>query len=306
MSWPKISIVTPSYNQGQFLEATLQSVFDQKYPNLEYIVMDGGSTDNSVSLLKKFAKIAKTKKINFTWQSKKDKGQTDAINAGLKIAIGTILAYLNSDDTYEPNTLKTVAQFFQDHPEENFLYGKARLIDADGKRIGVYNSSQATLQSLHGGCVISQPTTFWTRKLYSKIGPFDDSFHFTMDYEYWCRVIRKYPMNFIPEFFANARIHADAKTSAQTSKLYADAIRVQKKYFPSVHHDWIFTYVDGKVHGLKDGTWYQEIYYWSHLFFLSFVLQLQWNHHLPTAPMVRQYRLWATEALSRFTKRISV
>ena len=291
--WPKISIVTPSFNQGNFIEDTIQSVLSQNYPNLEYIVMDGGSSDATLRILKKYEK-------KLTWKSEKDRGQTDAINKGMRLASGEIRAYLNSDDVYEKGTLKKVAEFFLAYPSTHFLYGRGRLIDADGKHIGFYNDSQATTETLHGGCVISQPTTFWSEKTWKQVGEFDESYNYTMDYEYWVRVSKHFEMVYLPDVLASSRIHPDAKTSSQTQKLYRDAVRVQKKYYPFVHHDWIFTYSDGTVHALKHGTFFEKIQYWLVLFSLSVILQLSWNRRAPTKAMWKQYHLWMKEIKNEF------
>lgn len=296
--WPRISIVTPSFNQGQFIERTIKSVLSQNYPNLQYIVMDGGSTDQTLTILKKYSK-------QLDWVSQKDNGQTDAINKGMAKSDGEILAYLNSDDVYEPGTLKKVATFFLDHPRADFVYSHGRLIDQDDAEIGFYNDSQMDYQALFGGCGISQSTTFWRRRVYEKIGPFNDSFNYTMDYEYWVRVSQHFKLHYLPqEIFASSRIHADAKTSSQTLKLYRDAIRMQQTHYKKVHHDWIFTYVDGLVHAKKNGTLWQEVWYWKVLFGLSTWYQMFWNKSLPSKPMRRQYRLWLKEMSGRIKRRL--
>jgi len=298
--FPRISIITPSFNQGEFIGETLRSVVNQNYPDLELIVMDGGSTDQTVSVLKQFAdQNASNTSLRFIWKSEHDGGQAAAINKGLKIATGDILAYLNSDDTYEHQTLKFIGQYFQNHPKVQFVYGHGKLIDQKGKFIGMYNDFQVNFTVLHGSCPISQPTAFWTRKVLDKIGFFDASFNYTMDYEYWVRVSKKFRMIYLPEVLASTRIHPAAKTSSQTQKLYRDAIRVQKKYYKTVHHDWIFTYVDGQVHQLKNGRLFQEMYYWLYLFLISFWLQILWNHSPPTAAMFIQYWKWCKEVAQR-------
>jgi glycosyltransferase involved in cell wall biosynthesis len=307
-SWPKISIITPSYNQGQFIERTLKSVLDQEYPNLEFIVMDGNSSDQTVKVLKKYDRLVKEgkfgKKINFIWRSEKDGGQTNAINKGLKIATGDILAYLNSDDTYEPQALRIIARYFLEHSQVQFVYGKGQLIDINDKPIGMYNDFQVDTEKLHRNCGVSQPTAFWRRKVLEKVGFFNESFQYTMDYEYWVRVSKNFKMVYLPQILASTRIHPDAKTSNQTQKLYQNAIRVQKLHYPFVHHDWIFTYSDGLVHAAKNGSWYQEIWYWSVLFIASFFFQVWWNHQLPTSPMRQQYKLWFSEIRERFGRRL--
>jgi glycosyltransferase involved in cell wall biosynthesis len=306
--WPAISIITPSYNQGQFIERTLLSVLTQKYPKLELIVMDGGSNDQTVKVLKKYDRFVKLgrfgKGITFIWKSEPDHGQTHAINKGLQIATGEILAYLNSDDTYEPDALKTIASYFKTHPKVQFVYGKGQLIDVHDQPIGMYNDFPVDTEKLHRNCGISQPTAFWTRKVLQTIGFFNETFQFTMDYEYWVRVSQKFKMVYLPNVLANTRIHPDAKTSSQTLKLYQNAIQVQQLHYPFVHQDWIFTYTDGLVHNFKSGTWYQEVWYWLVLYSVSMWLQVWWNHQLPSAPMRQQYQLWLSEIKTRFAQRM--
>lgn len=308
VAWPKISIITPSYNQGKFIERTLLSVLTQKYPRLELIVMDGGSTDQTVKVLKKYDQLIKRGKfgkgITYIWKSEKDQGQTHAINKGLEIATGDILAYLNSDDTYEPKALKTIATYFKKHPGTQFVYGKGQLIDTHDRPIGMYNDFPVNHHKLHRNCGVSQPTAFWTRKVFETIGYFNQDFQYTMDYEYWVRVSQKFKMVYLSNVLASTRIHPDAKTSSQTMKLYKNAIQLQKMHYPYVHEDWIFTFSDGLVHNLKDGAWYQEVWYWLVLMGGSAWLQLWWNHRLPHSAMRRQYQLWLGEITQRFKQRL--
>jgi glycosyltransferase involved in cell wall biosynthesis len=167
--YPKISIITPSYNQGQFIKETIDSVLDQNYPNLEYWVIDGGSTDNTVKILKKYGTKIK-------WVSEKDRGQTHAINKGLKKASGEIIAYLNSDDVYLPNSLFTIADYFMKHPDIMWLTGDYVIIDELGHQIqsGVawYKRLFRTFPgrtSLMIGNYIIQPSTFWRSQVVKKL-----------------------------------------------------------------------------------------------------------------------------------------
>lgn len=265
---PKISIVTPSFNQGQYIERTIKSVLDQNYPNLEYWVMDGGSTDQTVKILKKYGKQVK-------WVSEKDRGQTDAINKGLRQATGDIVAYLNSDDTYEPHTLKTVAEFFLKHPKAALLYGQGRLIDDKDKEIGMYNTLPESFEKLFESCGISQPTVFWRKEVLNTVGFFDESFHFTMDYEYWMRVSKKYELHLLPEVLANSRIHPDAKTSAYTHKLHAEAVRASVLHYGKVHHDWVFTFRDSGYVGKKPSR-----EYYAYMILNSLIDYAKYNHTL--------------------------
>ncbi|HRY82200.1 MAG TPA: glycosyltransferase family 2 protein [Candidatus Moranbacteria bacterium] len=226
----KISIITPSYNQATFIEKTLLSVLDQNYPNLEYIIMDGGSTDGTIEILKKYSD-------RIIWKSEKDNGQSDAINKGLKIATGDIVAYLNSDDTYEPNTLKKVANFFQKNPETKWVYGKCKIIDESDqeirKPITVYKNwllRKYSYQKLLSENFISQPATFWKREIHSKIGFLNENEHYCMDYEFWLRIGQKYDTGVLDDYLANFRYHTDSKSGGVNKKQFQDELRLAKKY----------------------------------------------------------------------------
>lgn len=283
-TFPKITIVTPSYNQGQFIERTIKSVLDQQYPNLEYIVMDGGSTDDTVSVLKKYDK-------KIIWVSKKDKGQTHAINKGLKKASGSILAYLNSDDTYQPGTFLRIGEFFATHPHAYFVYGHGRLIDSKDKEVGFYNDSPTSRAKLFEQCNISQPTCFWRRELLDTIGFFDESFQFTMDYEYWVRVAKQYHLYYLRDVLANTRIHPDAKTSAFTHKLHTEALRVVQTHYGRVHYDWIFTYTDSSFTGEKNSK-----AYFRYMVTRSLLNFIRYNHALPTGKALKIIMSWVRQS----------
>jgi glycosyltransferase involved in cell wall biosynthesis len=218
VKYPKISLVTPSLNQGKFIEETIQSVLSQNYPNLEYLVMDGGSSDNTVTILKRYSTQLK-------WVSEKDDGQTDAINKGLRMASGDILAYLNADDLLLPGTLLRVAQLFMEHPKAMWLTGQCRIIDESNreirKLITMYKNMWLRLR--HPSILlitdyISQPATFWRASVVNDVGDMDNSLHYTMDYDYWLRLYSKYPPLFVPEYLAAFKIHPQSKTTSTGHK----------------------------------------------------------------------------------------
>ncbi len=188
---PRISIVTPSYNQGQYLEETICSVLDQGYPNLEYIVIDGGSTDNSVEIIRKYEKHLAY------WVSEPDRGQTHAINKGMERATGEIRAYLNSDDYYLPGTLDRVARFAAEHQDADLIHGRCRSVDEFGTKIGEQFASITEyweIVDLWGVWWAKrqfvQPEVFWTQRIAEKIGRFREDLHWVMDYDYWTRILR--------------------------------------------------------------------------------------------------------------------
>lgn len=222
-------MVTPSFNQAEFIERTIKSVLSQDYPEIEYIVMDGDSEDGTVEILKKYGK-------KIIWQSKKDKGQGDAINTGLEIATGEILTYLNSDDTYEPGTLKKIGMFFCENPDKMWLLGKCKIIDENDKEIRksvtaykdfwLKRYSYKTLLVLD---YISQPAVFWRRSAYKEIDKFDTGEFWELDYDYWLRLGRKFKPGFIDSYLSNFRAHKKSKTS-QDVKHFLEEVRVSKKY----------------------------------------------------------------------------
>lgn len=208
---PKISIVTPSFNQGQFIQATIESVLKQNYPNLEYIVMDGGSTDETLAILKSYRRKIK-------YYSQPDKGQADAINQGLKKATGEIVTYLNSDDILLPNTLQHVADHFVTHPDSQWLSGDYQIIDENGQKIHSlvvkYKRLLRHLISFNLLCVVnplSQPSTFWRRSLLKKVGYFNEKLHYCLDFDYWLRLMQQYPPYISPKALAAFRIHSSSK-----------------------------------------------------------------------------------------------
>jgi len=226
---PKVSIITPSFNQADFIERTVESVLSQNYPNFEYIIMDGGSTDGTVEILKKYGE-------KIIWRSKRDKGQGDAINKSLKLAKGEIFAYLNSDDVLAPGALKVVADFFIKNPKKMWVFGKCRIIDDSDKEIRSWITAYKnfwlkrydyrTLLILN---YLSQPAVFWRREASEKIGLFNNHYYWTLDYDYWLRLGKKYSPGFINRYLANFRVHQSSKTSIGV-KNFLEEVEVAKQH----------------------------------------------------------------------------
>jgi len=224
--YPKISIVTPSYNQGQFLEETILSIISQNYPNLEYIIIDGGSTDDSVDIIDKY-------KDRLTyWVSEKDQGQTHAINKGLKKATGEIMNWINSDDLLTPGALQAVGQMFADFPESEFCFGDFDVIDKGGQMIFSRKSPPYHYRQLFYGRQFSyQPAVFFRRHVLEKIGRLDETLNFCMDLEFWIRATRQgCTFHQIKKPLALARMHGDAKTTLLQNVLHEEHKSVVKKY----------------------------------------------------------------------------
>ena len=218
---PLVSIITPSFNQARYIEATIESVLTQDYPNIEYIIVDGGSTDNTVEIIKKHAgRIA-------WWVSEQDKGQTDAINKGFARAKGQILAWLNSDDTYEPGAISAAVKYLQDHPEVGMVYGDCNFINEAGRVIGKFGAAQTDQHLLRQGYVhIPQQTMFFRTDLWKQVGPLDPSFYFAMDYDLWTRLSARTQLKYVPQTWANFRLHTTGKTIAADDRCWPEMIRV--------------------------------------------------------------------------------
>jgi len=205
-----ISIITPSFNQGKYIEQTINSILDQNYPNLEYIIIDGGSTDNSIEIIKKYEKY-----LTY-WISEPDNGQSDAINKGIKIAKGDIVNWLNSDDYYERDTFKIISENFQD-PVVKVVCGKSRLFNEKGT---VRNSQgtdwyQDNFEKTMGWARIDQPETFFRKSAFDKVGYLNPSLHYLMDREWWIRYLLFFGMEGIvdlEETLVNFRLHSTSKT----------------------------------------------------------------------------------------------
>ncbi len=221
---PLVTIITPSFNQGAFLEATIRSVLEQDYPALEYFVIDGGSSDSSLDIINQYAdRLA-------GWVSEPDLGQTDAINKGFARASGEILAWLNSDDIYYPGAVREAVAYLQSHPEAAMVYGDASFLDEQGNEIGRFPARQTDYARLRRGYVhIPQQASFFRAELWREVGPLDTSFYFAMDYDLWVRLARKAPLVYLPRLWAGFRLHESAKTMAADDRCWPEMLRVHRR-----------------------------------------------------------------------------
>jgi glycosyltransferase involved in cell wall biosynthesis len=221
---PLISIVTPSYNQGHFIEETIRSVIEQDYPAIEHIVMDGGSTDNTVDILRRY-------EDRIQWRSEKDKGQADAINKGLRVAKGKILAYLNSDDTYLPGAFTKVTQAFREHPHMGMVYGDCYAVNEKGDAYGLIKGRPFNVQRMiQRGEFVPQQAAFWRREAIEKIGLFDESLHFCMDHDFFIRMGRAFPAYYLGEPLANFRFHGTSKSVSAEERHWRESMVVSRRY----------------------------------------------------------------------------
>ncbi len=219
---PLVSVVTPSFNQGRYLEQTILSVLYQDYPNIEYIVIDGGSIDNSVEIIRRYES-----RLGY-WISEHDKGQTDAINKGFAHAHGEILAWLNSDDVYNPGAVSAAVKFLVENPNIGMVYGDLDFINEDDHVIGIFNAAQTNLKKLRRGFVhIPQPSAFFRAVHWRQVGPLDPGYFFAMDYDLWVRLAGVTSLKYLPgKTWAKFRLHSDAKTINADDRCWPEMLRV--------------------------------------------------------------------------------
>lgn len=231
--YPRIGIITPSYNQAAFIRSTIDSVLDQGYPDLDYRVIDGASTDGTKEILAGY-------KDRIEWISERDEGQAQAINKGLSMLRADVLAFINSDDVYLPGALDTVARYFYDHPEAAWLTGDHSIIDAHGKRVQPYVATYKRLLRRNptpGRLAIAnyivQPSTFWRRELFDEVGPFDESLRYCFDYDFWMRALGRFPLHVTGERLSLFRIHGESKGGSQFARQFREEHEVCKRYTTS-------------------------------------------------------------------------
>lgn len=224
--YPKITVITPSFNQAQFIEETIKSVISQNYPNLEYILIDGGSHDGTKEIVEKYSD-----RITY-FVSEPDSGQANAINKGFQKASGDIICWLNSDDIFEPNTLWIVANNFIEN-QWDFLYGDGWLLFHERKfrsKKRYFKSEFDNLNVLTYFDPILQPSTFWTRKVLEQVGFLDESLKYTLDWDFFVRISKVFQLNYLPVPLSSYRIHKSHKTSNGGLVRSDEIMAVVKKY----------------------------------------------------------------------------
>jgi glycosyltransferase involved in cell wall biosynthesis len=236
--WPTVSIVTPSYNQGPFLEETIRSVLLQGYPNLEYMVIDGGSTDNSVDIIRKYEPWLAS------WVSEPDSGQSDAINKGLEASTGEVFCWLNSDDLYVPGALATIARAYE-HSPGNIVAGSVLNVQQglQGTTPGRLHIPQnlslpALLSFWDSDCVWHQPGLFFPSEACRGVGGLNVTLRYTMDYDLLCRLLQQTSVTYVPHVVAHFRLHEGSKTVSQFVDLgmFMERFRVSKSYWHLDNH----------------------------------------------------------------------
>lgn len=236
-----ISVITPSYNQGQFLAETIESVIRQEGDfSIDYLIIDGGSSDDSLAIIKHYDTLLQNgewpiacRGITYRWISERDNGQTDALMKGFRLAQGDIFAWLNSDDTYLPGTLETVAGVFRVHADTGLLYGDAHYCDTAGAVIGRYRTEEFDLDRLASANIVCQPAAFFRRQAFTAVGGLDVTLHFAMDYDLWIRIGRRFSCHHIPRMLATYRLHETSKTISSDTLIRnsEESLGVTRRHF---------------------------------------------------------------------------
>lgn len=240
---PLVSIVTPSYNQGEFIKDTIESVLNQDYPNIEYFVMDGGSTDNTVEILKSYGD-------RIQWVSEKDAGQADAVNKGIRRANGQIIGWLNSDDTYLESAISKMVAYFKEHPDTDMVYGEGYYTSKAGDITERYLTEKYDYHRLAEMCIICQPSAFFTKEIVEKVGMLDVEHQLSMDYELWLRMAKSGKIAYIPDYIATSRFYEENKTLSRRTEVFEETCKAVKKHYNYVPISW----VDGYADYLAEGT----------------------------------------------------
>lgn len=226
------AIITPSLNQGKYIERTINSVISQRYPLVEYMIVDGNSQDNTLEILHNYKNV--TRQI-----IEPDNGQTHAINKGIRNTQSDIIGWLNSDDIYYKNTIHIVSEYFTQNPDVDIVYGMAHHIDQDGNIINQYPTQPWNLTKLKNKCFICQPATFFRRSVIEKHGYLDEQLTYCMDYEYWLRLgLQEARFGYMQKFLAGSRLHPQAKTIAHPIKMRQEAHRMLRKTIKQVPTRW--------------------------------------------------------------------
>ena len=278
----RISVITPSYNQGEFLGRTLASVASQSHGAHEHLVFDGGSSDATLDVLRLAG-------AGVHWVSRPDRGQADAVNQGLLAASGDVIGWINSDDIYYPDTLARVAGAFERHPEIDVIYGKADHIDIHDQAFESYPTSFWDPQLLRHTCFICQPALFFRRRVIEQVGLLDSSLQYCMDYNYWLRLADAgCRFSYLPYKLAGSRLYETNKTLRDRIAVHREIAEMFKKYYGSVPLRWVYAYAhystaahinrDQEPLRYKLGLYMQTVlnqWRWNQRFGLSALLQLR-------------------------------
>ncbi len=277
---PLVTIVTPTLNMGHFLEETIQSVLRQDYPKLEYIIIDGGSTDGTLDVLRKY-------QGQLQFYSAADGGTADAINRGFQKASGAILAYLNADDTYLPGAVSTGVRHLMKRPDIAGIYGNAYWVDIGGRTLGRYPTRDFQPSLLMQECFICQPASFVRREAIEAVNFLNADLRYAFDYDLWIRLAKKYSLRRVDEFLATSRMHEGNKTFSGRKPAFEETIRLLTMHFRYVSYPWVYSYCCYMID--KRDQFFQPLKPSLGKYWLSLLLGSRYNWRQP----VRFWAEWA-------------
>lgn len=236
---PAVSVVIPSFNQGKFLQRTVESVLSQQVPDLELAVIDGASTDESVDVLRAMSRTDR----RVRWISEPDRGQAHAVNKGFVRTAGEVIGWLNSDDIYYPGAIAAVLKHFRDNPDVDVVYGEGDHIDETDRILDRYPTEYWVPEHLWDRDFLSQPSVFFRRRVVDQCGGLDESLHFALDYEYWLRICRcGMKFAYIPRVLSGTRLHAEAKTVRDRMRIHSEINDMLKSKLGRVPNSWLMNY----------------------------------------------------------------
>lgn len=286
-----VSIITPSFNQGKFIERTIKSVLMQNIPNLEYWIIDGASTDETIDVLDRYGD-------HLRWLSEKDNGQSDAVNKGLKRTSGDIIGWLNSDDIYYPNAIKKAYDFFEQNPTIDVVYGDAYHIDANDEIIESYPVEEWNVDRLTDVCFLCQPAVFFRRRIIDKFGMLNANLQYCMDYEYWLRLaLGGAKFAHMPALLAGSRLHVATKTIGSRVKVHYEINDMFRNVLGKVPNRWLSNYAHVKVEKMSTLK-KSPLKFTLSVGLLTIYASLKWNKTINKSLFLMCVR-WVTQAIRK-------
>ncbi len=268
-----ISVITPSYNQGKFIERTIQSVLDQNI-DVEYVIFDAVSTDNTIDILKKYEQKIK-------WVSEPDLGQSDAVNKGILATKGDIIAWINSDDVYLDGTLQRVKEYFEQNPDVDFVYGNAWYIDADDSKISSYLTEPWDFEKFKEVCFICQPAAFFRRRVIDQFGLLNTTLQYCMDYEFWLRLgYGGANIACLPVYLASSRLYAENKTLGQKMSVHLEINSMLIERLGYVPDSWLYSYAGHVTDAMGFSRKIDERRFLFQMAYQSLLAALRWNRRI--------------------------